>query len=166
MALMGGLYLAAFAVAVRLTGARGRRIGGAIAGGAMAACVVIAGAVGGEALGWWRIPAGGGPPWWLLLWTVGAVSCAPVYLITWRVARRFGGRGLAACILAAAVIGPPRDYAIAAAFPDWIAFSPGLAPVLADAAVYALLVSAGHAVMSLAAGPSRHQPTTASARCG
>jgi hypothetical protein len=166
MALMGALYLAAFAVVVWLTGARGRRIAGAAVGGAMAACVVLSAAAGGETRGWWRIPAGGGPFWWTLMWTVAAVSCAPIYLVTWRVARRFGGRGLAACILAAAVVGPPRDYAIAAAFPDWIVFSPGLTPVVADAAVYALLLASGHAVMRITAGPSRDQPTTASARCG
>lgn len=37
------------------------------------------------------------------------VLCAYAFLITWRIARRFGGRGLAAVVLAAAVNGPPRD---------------------------------------------------------
>lgn len=90
----------------------------------------------------------------LLLWLGLAISCAPVYLITWRVARRFGARGLALCVLIAAIIGPPRDYLIAALFPQWMVFSPGLAPVFADAAIYALLVLVGHAVMRLVAGPS------------
>ena len=70
-----------------------------------------------------------------LLWLGFAVSCAPVYLITWRVARRFGRRALAVCALAAAVIGPPRDYRLAAMYPDWIAYSPGIAPVLAVATI-------------------------------
>jgi hypothetical protein len=91
----------------------------------------------------------------LLLWLGVAVSCTPVYLITWRVARRFGGLGLAMFALAAAAIGPPRDYQVAAMFPDWIAFSPGIAPVLAVATFYALLAVVGHAVMRLVAGPAQ-----------
>ena len=33
-----------------------------------------------------------------------------VHLITWRIARRFGGRGLAVVAFVAAVLGPMRDY--------------------------------------------------------
>jgi hypothetical protein len=91
----------------------------------------------------------------LLLWLGLAVSCTPVYLITWRVARRFGGRGLAVFALAAAVIGPLRSYLVVAMFPGWIAFSPGIAPVLAVAAIYALLVVVGHAVMRIVSGPAQ-----------
>lgn len=91
----------------------------------------------------------------VLLWLGFAVSCAPAYLLTWRVARRFGGRGLAVCVLASAIIGPPRDYWIAAVFPNWIIFSPGVAPVLADATVYVLLVIVGHGVMRLVAGSAQ-----------
>jgi hypothetical protein len=54
--------------------------------------------------------------------------------------------------LAAAVIGPPRDYLVAAMFPDWIAFSSGIVPVLAVATFYALLVVVGHAVMRIVSG--------------
>jgi hypothetical protein len=87
-----------------------------------------------------RVPKAGSSHFQLLLWVGIAVSCTPVYLITWRVACRFGGRGLAVLAVAAAVIGPPRDYRVAAMFPDWIAFSPDLAPVLAVATIYTLLV--------------------------
>ena len=58
-------------------------------------------------------------------------------------------------VLAAAVIGPPRDYLVAAMFPNWIAFSPGIAPVLAVATFYALLVVVGHAVMRIVSGPAQ-----------
>jgi hypothetical protein len=57
--------------------------------------------------------------------------------------------------LAAAVIGPPRDYLVAAMFPDWIVFSPGIAPVLAVATFYALLVVVGYAVMRIVSGPAQ-----------
>jgi hypothetical protein len=86
---------------------------------------------------------------------VALVSSAPIYLVTWRVARRFGRRGLAMVVGIAAVIGPPRDYAVAALFPEWIVFGPGLAPIFGVAATYAGFVALGHAVMRLVAGPAR-----------
>jgi hypothetical protein len=39
-------------------------------------------------------------------------------------------------------------------FPAWIVFSPGVAPVLAVATFYALLVVVGHAVMRIISGPA------------
>jgi hypothetical protein len=153
--LMTSLYLAAFAGVAYLTRAKMPRIAGALCGGAVFGAVALLGIALGETQRWWRVPKAGSSHFQLLLWLCFAVSCAPVYLITWRVARRFGGRGLAVFALAAAVIGPPRDYGIAAMFPDWIVFSPGIAPVLAVATIYALLVVVGHAVMRFAAGPAQ-----------
>lgn len=40
-------------------------------------------------------------------------------------------------------------------FPDWIVFSPCLAPVLAVATIYALLVVVGHSVMRIVFGPAQ-----------
>ena len=108
--LMTGIYLAAFVAAAYFTRAKVRRIGGALAGGSVFGVVALLAIALGEARGWWRIPKAGSPHFQLLLWLGFAVSCAPVYLITWRVARRFGGRGLAVCVLVASIIGPPRDY--------------------------------------------------------
>ncbi len=155
LTLITAVYAAAFAAIAYATGARGRRIQGALAGGGAAGAVLLIGVSVGEARGWWRVPA---PRDWLLqcgLWFGAAVSCAPIYPITWRLARRFGGWGPAAFALCAAVIGAPRDYATAAAFPDWIVFSPGRTPILAVATVYALIVLAGHGAMRVIAGPSR-----------
>jgi hypothetical protein len=101
------------------------------------------------------VPKDGFSHFQLLLWLGIAISCTPVYLISWRVGRRFGGRGLAALAVVSAVIGPLRDYGVAAMFPDWIAFSPGLAPILAFATIYALLVVVGHAVMHIVSGPAQ-----------
>ena len=95
-------------------------------------------------------------PYFLLLLYLGlAISCSPIYLITWRVARRFGWRGLAVFVGAAAVIGPPRDYLFATKYPEWMVFAPGVAPILADAVTYVGIVALGHAVMRLVAGPAR-----------
>jgi hypothetical protein len=107
-------------------------------------------------LGWWRVPGFWTPqklPIYYLGW---AISCAPIYLITWRIARRFGRLGLATFLCAVAVVGPLRDYRIAAFFPEWIVFGPGVLPVLAVAATYVgVVVALGHVVMRLVAGPAR-----------
>ena len=154
MLLMTGLYLAAFVVVAYLTRAKLWRIAGACAGGAVFGVIALLAVALGEAQGWWRIPKSNASYFQFLFWLGFAVSVSPVYLITWRVARRFGGRGLAACTLVSAIIGPPRDYTFAAVFPEWIVFSPGIAPILAVATVYALLIVVGHGVMRLVAGPS------------
>jgi hypothetical protein len=53
-----------------------------------------------------------------------------------------------------AVIGPPRDYLIAATFPKWMVFAPGVIPILLDAATYVGMVAVGHAMMRFIAGPA------------
>lgn len=153
--LMISLYLAAFATVIYLTRPKVPRIAGALCGGAVFGVVALLAVALGETQRWWRVPKTGSSHFHLLFWIGLAVSSASVYLITWRVARRFGGGGLAVFALAAAAIGPPRDYGIAAVFPNWIVFSPGIAPVLAVATIYALLVVVGHAVMRLVAGPAQ-----------
>jgi hypothetical protein len=75
--------------------------------------------------------------------------------VTWRVARRFGWRGLAVVVVILAIIGPPRDYWYMRTFPEWGAYGPGIAPFLAIAVIYALLVPVGHSVMYMVAGPAR-----------
>jgi hypothetical protein len=155
MMLMAALYLAAFLAVAYFTRAKLLRNAGAVAGGAVFGVVALLGMRLGEVQSWWRVPSGRGSYFELLFWLGFAVSCAPVYLITWRVARRFGARGLAVCVVAAAIIGPPRDYAFALAFPNWMVFSPGMVPIIAVATIYALLVVVGHAVMSMVAGPAR-----------
>lgn len=152
--LMTGLYLAAFVVVAYFTRPSLRRIAGACAGGSVVGVVALLAVALGEAQGWWRIPRGNASYYQFLFWLGFSVSVSPVYLITWRIARRFGGRGLAVCMLVSAIIGPPRDYTFAAVFPEWIVFSPGIAPILAVATVYALLIVVGHAVMRLTAGPA------------
>jgi hypothetical protein len=153
--LMTGLYLAVFVAVAYFTRAKVHRILGALAGGAVFGLVALLALALGEAQGWWRLPKAGSSHFQLLLWLGFAVSCGPTYLIIWRVVRRFGGRGLAVCVLTSAIIGPPRDYWITATFPAWMTFAPGIAPVLADATVYALLVLVGHAMMRLVVGPAQ-----------
>jgi hypothetical protein len=153
--LMIGFYLVAFVAVAYFTRAKVRRIMGALVGGAVFGLVALLALALGEAQGWWRLPRAGSSHFHLLLWLGFTVSCAPTYLIIWRIVRRFGGRGLAVCVFASAIIGPPRDYWITATFPAWMTFAPGIAPVLADATIYAVLVVVGHAVMRMVVGPAQ-----------
>jgi hypothetical protein len=82
-------------------------------------------------------------PYFVALMLVGFAMCAFIYLITWRIARRFGWRGLAVVVVVAAVIGPLRDNWYMARFPEWGAYGPGVAPVLVIAATYAGMVLLG-----------------------
>ena len=58
----------------------------------------------GERAGWWHI-AIPWEPYFLALVEIDFTLCAFVFLITWRIARRFGGRGLVVAGFIAAVIG-------------------------------------------------------------
>jgi hypothetical protein len=151
---MACAYAIALAATIYLTRAPSRRVVGALAGGAAAGCWGLGAIVAGEALGVWRdfLPPARGL--WVLFYFGLAISLSPIYLITWRAARRFGWRGLGVCLIVAGVVGPPRDYLYVATYPAWGAFAQGVAPVLADAATYVGLVALGHAVMRLVSGPA------------
>ena len=147
------LYLLITIAVAAVTRATSRRIAGAFAGAAASGLVGLAILRLGERTGWWHIPIPWEPYFLLLLW-LNIVLCAYVFLITWRVSRRFGGRGLAAILFAAAVIGPPRDYWYMRHFPEWGNYGPGVAPILAISASYVVLLAVGHGVMRLVAGPA------------
>ena len=148
-------YLVELVAVVYFTRATARRIAGAFAGGAAVGCFGIGAVVLGNALGLWRVPIFWTPTFLALFYFGFAVSGTPIYLVTWRLARRFGWRGLAVFTCIVAIIGPPRDYLFARTFPAWMVFAPGVAPILADAATYVGIVALGHAVMRLIAGPAR-----------
>jgi hypothetical protein len=153
--LFNGLYLALLIVVAFLTRATARRIAGALTGGAAFGVVGLGIIAVGEKVGWWHMAITWEPYLLTVLFLGFVISCAPVYLLTWRVARRFGWRGLAVFTVVAAVIGPPRDRWYMARFPEWGAYGPGLAPVLAIAATYAIMVLLGHLMTCLVAGPAR-----------
>ena len=136
------------------TRATARRIVGALAGGAAFGVAALGIIVLGEKAGLWHMVITW-EPYFVALLLAGFALCAFIYLITWRIARRFGWRGPAVAVIVAAVIGPLRDYWYMARFPEWGAYAPGMAPVLAVAATYALMVVLGHGVMRLVAGSAR-----------
>jgi hypothetical protein len=152
--LFNALALAILVVVAVLTRATARRIAGAMVGGAGVGVLLLGVVVLGEQVGLWHM-ALNWEPYFLALLLINCALCAYVFLITWRIARRFGWRGLAVAVLGAAVIGPPRDYWYMKHFPEWGAYAPGVAPVLAISATYVLFILVGHAVMRLVAGPAR-----------
>lgn len=93
-----------------------------------------------------------------MLMCIAMTLCGFVFLLTWRLARRFGGLGLAVVVCAAAVLGPVRDYAYMARFPEWGSYAPGLAPEFAISAAYVILGILGHGTMRLIAGPASADP--------
>ena len=107
----------------------------------------------GQRVGWWHFVIVWEPYYLTLLWIDFAV-CSYVYLITWRIARCFGWHGLAVVVALAAAIGPPRDRWYFQRFPEWGSYGPGVAPTLAVAAIYIIMVVLGHYVMWLVAGPA------------
>ena len=147
-------YLVELGAVIYFTRASARRVGGALVGGAAAGLLGLGAIELCEALHWWHIPFAPTPAFLPLFYVGLLISLAPIYLVTWRLARRFGWRGLAVFIGIVAVIGPPRDYLIAANFPRWMVFAPGVLPVLADAATYVGMVIVGHAFMRFIAGPA------------
>jgi hypothetical protein len=151
-------YAVGFLVVLHFTRATPRRALGALVGGVVASGLFLGLYRLGVEIRWWR----GSLPSTLGLWTLfylgAAISLSPVYALTWRIAQRFGRYGLWACLLGAALIGPPRDFLIARLYPAWIVFTPGIAPVLAVAATYVSVVALGHAVMWLVAGPALADP--------
>ncbi len=150
-------YSVELAAVIYFTRAVPRRVFGALAGGAAAGWLLLEIIALGETMGWWQwqFPTASTAGLVILFYVGASISCAPIYLITWRVARRFGGRGLAVCLGFVGLVGPPRDYLIAAHFPAWGGFAPGIAPVVADAAAYVVFVTAGHTVMRIVAGPAK-----------
>jgi peptidoglycan/LPS O-acetylase OafA/YrhL len=151
--LFNGFYLAVLVVVAVLTRATARRIAGALAGGVAFGVVALGIIALGEEGGWWHM-AITWHPYFLTLMLIDFALGAFIYLITWRIDRRFGWRGLAVVVVVLAVLGPVRDYGYMERFPEWGAYTPGIAPILAISATYVMMVVLGHGVMRLIAGPS------------
>ena len=150
--LFNGLYLIILVVVSFLTRATRRRIAGALAGAAVDGALAIAVIAFGERAGLWHMAITWEPYFLLLLWIDFALG-GFVLLIAWRIARRFGARGLGVVFVVAALVGPLRDYGYMARFPKWGAYAPGIAPVLAVSGTYVVMFGVGYGVMLLIAGP-------------
>jgi hypothetical protein len=147
------LYLVILAVVAVLTRATPRRLAGALVGAAVAGVAGLGIVAIGESAGWWHFVMTW-EPYFLTLMRIGTIPCGFIFLITWRIARQFGGRGLAVVICVVAVLGPLRDSWYMATFPEWGSYAPGFAPMLATSGAYVLLGIIGHGLMRLVAGPA------------
>jgi len=147
-----GIYLVLLAVVTVITRATLRRVAGALAGAA-AAGVAMLGIIAIGVARWWHFVMTW-EPYYLTLMFISVIPCGFIFLITWRIARRFGGRGLALVVFVVAVLGPLRDSLYMAAFPEWGTYAPGLAPMFATSAAYVILGILGHGLMRLVAGPA------------
>ncbi len=143
-------------LAAYFTRATPRRLLGALVGGVAATVLGVGLDVAGHSLGWWHytfVTTPYGPP--LMYVAVGLWYGAGVALIGWRVTRRFGGRGQAAFIGFMTVYGPIRDYVGVAATGGAIqVITPGIAPAVGDAALWATIIAVAQGVMRLVAGPA------------
>jgi hypothetical protein len=151
--LFSGVYLVATALVAVLSRATPRRIAGATAGGLAAGVMTLVVIALGERLGLWHL-AITWEPFFMALMLICISCCGFIFLITWRIVRRFGWRGLSVFLAILAVIGPPRNYLYMRQFPEWGSYAPGIATVLAIFATFVVLVLVGHGVMSLVAGPA------------
>ena len=149
----GCLYLAILAVVVVLTRPTPRRLAGALIGAAVMGGAALGIVAIGERARWWHFVMSWEPDFLTLMWIV-MILCGYIFLLTWRIARRFGGRGLVVVICVAAVIGPLRDSWYMSMFPEWGSYAPGSAPMLATSGAYVLLGIIGHGLMRLIAGPA------------
>ena len=147
-------YLIILIVVIYFTRPTLSRIGGALIGGVVGGCLLLILFILGRVYGFWRASLPSKPSMLMLLYISAAISLAPIYLGTWRVARRFGYSGLTVFLGVVAIIAPPRDYLIASKYPEWMVFTSGVAPIFADAAAYVGIIMLGHAVMRFVAGPS------------
>src|SRR5713101_8662207 len=120
--LFNGMYLGVLVVVAVLTRATARRIAGALAGGVAVGVVALGIIALGEAVRWWRM-AITWEPYFLTLLLIDFALGAFIYLITWRIDRRFGWRGLAVVVVVLAVFGPVRDYQYMTRFPEWGAYA-------------------------------------------
>ena len=146
------LYLVILAAVIVLTRATPRRVAGALTGSAACGGVTVFTLASGVSARWWHIVMRNDAYFLVLLWLDFAL-CGYVFLLTWRIARRFGWLGLATVLLVSAVIGPARDYEYLALFPKWGTHAPGLTPILGISVAYVFLLLLGHGAMRVIAGP-------------
>jgi len=140
-----------------ITRATLRRIAGASVGAAVCGPVGLGIIDLCERAGWWHMLIPREPYYLAIIW-INVALCGYPFLITWRIARRFGGRGLAVLLCIVVILGPLRDSWYMRRFPEWGYYAPGLLPMLAISGAYLVLGIIGHGVMRLIAGPAETDP--------
>jgi hypothetical protein len=147
------IYFLVFVIVAVFTRPTARRLVGAVAGG-VAACLAVVPIVAlGEWAGWWHFVMPRDPYFFAAL-AIGFPEMGFIFLLAWRIARRFGRRGVPGILLFVAIIGPLRDLTYMRWFPQWGHYGPEFTPVVAISAAYVTLIAVGHGVMRLISGPA------------
>ena len=151
---------AAWGGTVFLTRARFRRVMGALAGGILFGATWFFKLRLDYSMGWWRTRFAETPdplslfsPASMVLGI--AVLSALLFLVSWRVARRFGWAGVAVFIVAVSADLTVRDRMYWDTFMQMMTVSWGIQPLLADTALFVLGFTLGHAAMRMVAGPAK-----------
>jgi serine/threonine protein kinase len=158
IALFMFIALAGFGVAAYLTRAVFLRAMGSLAGGAVLMVAWMFKLRIDYAMGWWRsaFPETPDP---LMLFSLPVLFVGAVlFLASWRVSRRFGWAGQVVMLLIAPIGLAVRDRIWWEYLMRMMVSTPGIRPLLADAALLGVGLALGHAVMRLIAGPARKDP--------
>lgn len=150
---------AACGSAVFFTRARIRRVAGALTGGMLFGATWVIKLRLDYSMGWWRTRFAETPdPLSLVSPALGlgiGVLGGLVFLISWRVARRFGWVGVAVFIVVASASFTVRDRMYWDKFMHMMTVSWGVQALLADTAIFVLGLTLGHAAMRMVAGPAK-----------
>ena len=163
MAIFLYIDLAGFGVAAYLTRATFRRAMGSLAGGAVFTVVWIIKLRVDYAMGWWR-SAFPETPEPLMLFSLPAAFLVIMmggglfFLVSWRATRRFGWAGQVVMLLALPIDLAIRDRVWWQHLMRILVATPGIGPVLGDAAFFAVGLVLGYVVMRLIAGPAGKDP--------
>jgi eukaryotic-like serine/threonine-protein kinase len=150
--LMTYVALALLVAAVYFSRAHIMRFGSALVGSAVFSLLVVALPI---AMRWRRfVVLKHSTQALMLYYTIYVLVGAIVALTGWRIARRFGWRGLAGFVAVVSIVGPIREqlYFTAARL---MVVAPGRAPWIATSVTWACALLLSHAVMRLMAGPAQ-----------
>jgi serine/threonine protein kinase len=150
--------VAGFGVTVYLTRATFLRAMGSLAGGVVFAVIWIIRWRVDYAMGWWRSAFLKTPEPLMLFslpvaFLIMMMAGGMLFLVSWRVTRRFGRAGQVAILLAVPIDLAIRDRIWWQHFMRMLVATPGTGPVLGDAAFFAVGMVLGYFVMRLIAGP-------------
>jgi serine/threonine protein kinase len=156
--------IALFGAAVYFSRPTIRRLLGAFAGAAVFLLLFHQLVWAAHLIGWWDYALTDMPPMPVFLPALGLPCWGTMLaLISWRVTRRFGGRGQLAFIGIMSIEGVLRDR-IGAAATGLMVFASGMIPLIGHAIIWALSVVAMQVVMRLVAGAARSDRLTRSGR--
>ncbi len=143
-----------FLACVYFTRAPVARVVAALLSGVAVAGLNIAADVLAHHSGWWHYPGVGDRSFGPLVWYVGAgIGVSGLTLIGWRAHRRWGLSGTIVFLLALAVYGTVRDWAVSHATRDVIVFGVGAVPWIADYAAWLACASVAVTVQGVLRGP-------------